>query len=178
MLREIKRFINGEVSTRWLVKNGMKVGENFHRGARCFIDPSHCFLISIGKNVTMSIGVTILAHDASTEKLLGYTKIGQVNIKDNVFIGANSIILPNVTVGVNSIIGAGSVITHDVPDDVVVAGNPAKVITSVNKYIVKNQLMMEKAKLFPEEYTMRHHVTDNMKKEIIEDTRGKISFIK
>ena len=178
MLRELKRFINGEISTKWLIRNGMKVGNHFHRGSRCFIDPSHCFLISIGNNVTMSIGVTVLAHDASTEKLLGYTRIGQVNIKDNVFIGANSIILPRVTIGNNSIIGAGSVVTHDIPDNVVAAGNPARIIVSVEQYIKKNKEMMKKACLFPEEFTMRHYVTDDMKKEMIDSTIGKLCFIK
>lgn len=178
MLRELKRFINGEISTKRLMKNGMKVGDNFHRGARCFIDPSHCFLISIGDNVTMSVGVTVLAHDASTEKLLGYTKIGQVDIRNNVFIGANSIILPNVTIGNNSIIGAGSVVTRDVPDNAVAAGNPAKVLMSIEQYMEKNQKLMDAARLFPEEYTMRHHVTDDMKKEMLQETTGKISFIR
>lgn len=178
MIRELKRFINGEISTKWLIKNGMKVGKSFHRGARCFIDPSHCFLISIGNNVTMSIGVTVLAHDASTEKLLGYTKIGQVNIKDNVFIGANSTVLPNVTIGSNSIIGAGSIVTHDVPDNTVVAGNPAKMIGSIEQYVKKNRKIRDTTRLFSEKYTMRYHVTDDMKKEMIKETTGKLGFIK
>lgn len=55
VLSKIKRFINGEVSTNQLIKRGMKVGNDFHRGSGCFLDPTHCFLISIGNNVTMSI---------------------------------------------------------------------------------------------------------------------------
>jgi maltose O-acetyltransferase len=57
---------------------------------------------------------------------LNYTKIGLVKIGDNVFIGAGSIILPNVKIGNNVIIGAGSIVTKDVPDNSLVAGNPAK----------------------------------------------------
>lgn len=49
-----------------------------------------------------------------------------VTIGDNVWIGANAVILPGVTVGENSVIGAGSIVTRDVPDNIVVAGNPAR----------------------------------------------------
>lgn len=54
-----------------------------------------------------------------------------VHIGDNVWIGAKALILPGVSVGNNVVIGAGSVVTKDVPDDVVVAGNPAVIIKSV-----------------------------------------------
>lgn len=102
------------------------------------IDYGHGFLVKIGNNVTLS-HCSILTHDASTERLIGYTKIGKVTIEDNVFVGMNSIILPNVNIGENSIIGAGTVITKSIPSNVVVAGNPAKVICDIdtfkNKYL-------------------------------------------
>lgn len=59
---------------------------------------------------------------------------GKIEIKDKCFIGINSIILPNVTIGPNSVIGAGSVVTKDVPPNTVVAGVPAKVICSLEHY--------------------------------------------
>lgn len=49
------RLIRGERSNSWLKKHGCTIGDGFSRGGRCFIDPSHCHLISIGENVTMSI---------------------------------------------------------------------------------------------------------------------------
>lgn len=62
---------------------------------------------------------------------------GEVTIKDNTFIGMRCIILPGVTIGKNVIVGAGSVITKSVPDDVVVGGNPAQVICSLSEYMEK-----------------------------------------
>ena len=153
-IQNIIRMLRGERSNKWLVKHGCTIKENFSRGGRCFIDPSHCFLITIGRNVTMSINVTILAHDASTAKLTGYTKIGKVDIGDNVFIGANTTILPNVTIGKNAIIGSASVVTKNVCENMVVAGNPAKVICSVEEYKKKNEYNMQTTKIFSEEYKM------------------------
>ncbi|MBZ2167132.1 hypothetical protein K8N75_13895 [Methanobacterium sp. VT] len=64
-------------------------------------------------------------------------KVGKIDIKDNVFIGNSAIILPNITIGPNAIIGAGSIVTKNVPSNTVVAGNPAKVICSLDEYIKK-----------------------------------------
>ena len=177
-LSMVKRTLNGEVSTNRLIKRGMRVGKDFHRGSGCFIDPTHCFLITIGNNVTMSINVTLLAHDASVEKLIGYTKIGQVVIEDNVFIGAGSIILPNITIGKNSVIGAGSVVAKDVPPNVVVAGNPAKIITEIGNYRDKHIVKMSQSFKFEEEYSMRHSISVDMIDEMKNATQDRIAYIK
>lgn len=113
--KNVVSLLNREFPTEMLVKRGMEVGENFKRFSGCFIDPSHCFLIKIGNNVTMSVRCILLAHDASTCGFTGYAKIGKIVIEDNVFIGAGSIILPNVVIGEESIVGAGSVVCHDIP---------------------------------------------------------------
>ena len=73
-----------------------------------------------------------MCHDASTKRVLGYTKIGRVTIGNNVFIGANTIILPNLRIGDDCVIGANSVVTHDIPDYSVAVGAPAKVIKQYN----------------------------------------------
>lgn len=64
---------------------------------------------------------------------------GKVKIGSNVYIGNNSLIMPGVTVGDNVLIAAGSVVTHSVPDNVVIGGNPAHVICSFDDYYQKNQ---------------------------------------
>lgn len=94
-----KLYIRGDANVGLLVKRGMIVGENFQLQGECKIDSSHAWLISIGNNVTIAPRVHILAHDASTKHSLGYTRIGLVDIGDNVFIGADSVILPGVRLG-------------------------------------------------------------------------------
>lgn len=78
-LREFLYRLRGEYTTEKLISMGMTVGKNFGRLNGVILDPSHCWLITIGDNVTMAPRVHILCHDASTKGFLGYTKIGRVN---------------------------------------------------------------------------------------------------
>lgn len=177
-LKKIVMLLNREVPTETLIKRGMKVGKDFNRQQGCFLDPTHCFLITIGDDVTMSIRVTVMAHDASTKKTLGCTKIGQVHIGNHVFIGANTTILPGVTIGDYAVIGAGSVVTHDVPARTVIAGVPAKVICGVDEYLEKFQAQMHAGNTFSDEYRMGFGLDEVKKKEMIAATDDKIAFIK
>ena len=122
--------------------HGFKAGKNFSYNSGFPIDANWPWLISVGDNVTLATGVKLLAHDASTAKTEVHTKIGIVEIGNNVFIGANSIVLCDTRIGDNVIVGAGSVVTHDIPSISVYAGNPAKYICSFeefNKKHVENQ---------------------------------------
>ena len=101
---------------------GIKIGKNIYIGKYCIIDDTFSDLITIEDNVVISFGTTITAHDASRNK------IAPVVLKKGTFTGARSVILPGVTLGENSIVGAGSVVTQDVPAGVVVGGCPAKII--------------------------------------------------
>lgn len=166
IVKNIVKRINGEVLTSTLVKRGMRVGNNFNRQQGSYIDPTHCFLIEIGNNVTFSIRVTVLAHDASTKKSTGYTKIGKAIIGDNVFVGANATILPNVKIGDNSIIGANSVVTKDIPANCVAAGNPVKIICSLEEFLNRNQEKMETAQKFGREYRFSKKITEEKKEEM------------
>lgn len=176
-VKNILKRLTGEVSTEELVKRGMKVGTDFNRQQGCFIDPTHCFLITIGNNVTFSIRVTVMAHDASTKKILGYTKIGKVKIGDNVFIGANSTILPDVSIGDNVVIGANSVVTKDVPANMVVAGNPAKILCSLDEFKEKNIKKMDRSKKFDISYRYKKGMKEERKAEIIKAVENEIAFI-
>lgn len=87
--------------------------------------------ISIGKNCAISWGVTIMDNDGhliiTSHK--GVTpESSPINIKDNVWIGQGATILKGVTIGIGSIVAANAVVTKDVPDHTVVAGNPARIV--------------------------------------------------
>ena len=169
--------IRGEATTEKLISMGMKVGENFHRQHGVILDPSHCWLIEIGDNVTIAPRVHILCHDASTKMFLNYTKIGRVTIGNNVFIGAESVVLPGVTIGSNVIVGANSTVTHDVPDGSVVAGTPAKVICTLEEYLNKERSAMASAPCYGEEYTVHRNVSMEKRMEQKAALEGKIGYI-
>ena len=176
----IKEFIyrlRGEYTTEKLISMGMKVGRNFGRLNGVILDPSHCWLIEIGDNVTLAPRVHILCHDASTKTFLNYTKIGRVTIGDNVFIGAESVVLPGVTIGSNVIIGANSTVTHDVPDNCVAVGSPARVLCSLEEYLDKERRRMEMAPCYSEEYTLRQNVSMEKRMEQKAALAGKIGYI-
>lgn len=134
---KILRKLRGGLYLEDYINRGLVVGENFNMQHGCIIDDSHCNLIKIGNNVTLAPNVHILAHDASTKMFLGFVKFGKVNIGNNVFIGAGTIILPGVNIGNRVVIGAGSVVTKDIEDNSVYAGNPAKKIYSLDEYLEK-----------------------------------------
>jgi acetyltransferase-like isoleucine patch superfamily enzyme len=96
--------------------------------------------ISIGNNILLGVGSQIRDTDNhslnSQDRLIGLDwknkKTSPIIIKDNVFIGAYSFILKGVTIGENSIVGAGSVVTKNIPNNEIWAGNPAKFIRKNN----------------------------------------------
>lgn len=177
LIKEFVYRLRGEYTTEKLIKMGMKVGKNFGRLNGVVLDPSHCWLIEIGDNVTMAPRVHILCHDASTKQFLGYTKVGRVTIGNNVFIGAASVVLPGVTIGNNVIIGANSTVTDNIPDNVVVVGTPAKTICSLENYLTKETKRMNMSPCYGEEYTLRQNVSMEMRLKQKEELEGKIGYI-
>jgi maltose O-acetyltransferase len=170
MIREIigrlAYRIMGRMTIDDLVKRGMKIGSNCVIQHDVMIDDSHCWHITIGNNVGFAPGVKVLAHDGSIKKYLGYTRIGKVVIEDNVFIGAGSVVLPNVRIGANSIIGAGSVVSRDIPANVVAAGNPIKVIKKLDEFLEMHRQQMTRYPCFGFEYTLDGNVSAEKKAEM------------
>ena len=96
-------------------------------------------LVRIGNNVTLS-DCTLLGHDGVIRILnTRYGKkldsVGPVDIRDNCFIGHGAIVLPNVTIGPDSIVASGAVVTRDVPAGTVVGGAPARVICTTEELV-------------------------------------------
>ena len=131
--------------TRYIVKHNVfrSVGKNFFFQPR-FI-PSDPELISFHDNVSVASNVTFITHDISdtmlnnlSDEKFSYTA-GCIEVMNNVFIGANTTILPDIRIGSNVVIAAGSVVTKDVPDNSVVAGVPARVIETFDEYLEKRR---------------------------------------
>lgn len=119
----------------------LKKHKAFHSmGEKCFFQPfklpADAKYIRFGNNVVVASNVDFICHDVihnmfNTSKILGggySTYWGTIDIKDNVFIGANTTILPDVTVGTNVVIAAGSLVNKNIPDGKIVGGIPAKEI--------------------------------------------------
>jgi len=129
------------------IKYVEKVGVNFHPGELHIYGRikwgSEPWIITLGKNVHITDGVHFLTHDGGTllfRDLIPDLEITKpIIVGDNVYIGNNAIIMPGVKIGSRVIIGAGSIVTHDVPDNSVVAGVPGRVIKTCDEYLEKAQ---------------------------------------
>lgn len=88
--------------------------------------------IELGKNFLFAPGVKLISsnHDFADKSLVA--KADPIRIGDNVWLGAGAIVLPGVSIGSNVVVGAGSVVTKSFPDNVVIAGNPARIIRENN----------------------------------------------
>jgi len=107
---------------------------------------SEPYLISIGDNTTISFDCVFVTHDAATRVIRNLPDgapetviYGPINVGKNCFIGCRSTILAGVTIGDNTIIGACSLVNRDIPSGVVAAGNPCKVICTLEEYRRKHE---------------------------------------
>lgn len=133
--------------TKYIYKKNIfyKIGKNFFFQPR--IIPQDPKFISFGDNVSVASGVVFCTHDV-IQKVLNNIELngerkkfkkhyGCIFVGNNVFIGSNSIIMSNVRIGNNVIIAAGTIVTKDIPDNVVVGGVPYKKICSFNEFYEK-----------------------------------------
>lgn len=136
----IKNRLFPKTELEILKDRGLVYGKNFNF-FNSHIDYGHCWLVEIGDDVTIS-NSTILAHDASMKLYTGKSKVGKVKIGNRVFIGFNSIILCNVTIGDDVIIGAGTVVNKDIQSNSIVAGNPCRIIGKTSDFIIKHKMYL------------------------------------
>ena len=111
----------------WVVQNkdGLKLGYKSDIGAFCYINAKYGVIIED----YVQLGSHCSIYTVSTID----NKQGSVHLKENCKIGSHSTIMPNVTVGKNSIVGANSLVLKDIPDNVIAFGVPAKVIRRLDE---------------------------------------------
>lgn len=132
---------SSESFIKYLRKKGCTIGENvyFRFPQNTIIDTLRPSFIQIGSNVDINNNFIIMAHDYQSHvfKAVYHDFVnseGKVVIGDNVYFGTNVTILKGVTIGNNCIIGAGSVVTHSIPNNSVAAGAPCKVIATLDDF--------------------------------------------
>ena len=125
------------------VRYAKKIGVRIGQGCRLLNIHSKTFgsepyLITIGNHVTVTSGVRFINHDGGMwifrQQEPDIELFGPIEIGNNVFLGMNTLILPNVTIGNDCVIGAGSIVTKSIPSGSVAVGTPARVIKSIKEY--------------------------------------------
>jgi acetyltransferase-like isoleucine patch superfamily enzyme len=112
------------------------------------------YLISIHDNVVCAANVEFITHDVSCFNIARYKgisdlevdKVGSIELFDNAFVGANTLLMPNCSVGKNSVVAAGSIVTKKIPDGEVWGGVPAKFIMTTEDYATK---ILKESKNYP-----------------------------
>lgn len=138
--------MESEDYVHYLRKHGIRVGENvrFRYPGHTLIDLNRPSLVEFGSNIDVNDNFTLLTHDFGTYVLRGkfgefVNSSGKVKIGNNVVIGRDVTILKGVEVGDNTIIGLGAVVTKSTPPNSVIAGMPARVVSSINDYYKKRK---------------------------------------
>jgi acetyltransferase-like isoleucine patch superfamily enzyme len=155
-------------------KQGAQIGQD------CYIAPrslgAEPYLIKIGNHVAIAKGVGFHTHDGGTwifrEEIPDLRVFGPIVIEDNCIIGAFSQIFANVTIGRNSIVGAGSVVINDVPMNSIVMGVPARPFGSISKYrekCIERWAIQKPPNFHPD--SIKHYETVEDPKVLLEQLR-------
>lgn len=156
MIKKILKFL--AKPEQWARKQGVVLGKNTFVADKDHW-PKEAYLIKIGDNCQITSGVRFFTHGGA--HLFRKTTpdadfFGKINVGDWCYIGARSLIMPGVSIGNCSIVAAGSVVTKSVPDGVVVGGNPAKVICTIDDFLARNKTFVLHTKKMSFEEKKKH----------------------
>ena len=157
------------------MRRGLKVGKNVYIMEHVEFDINYPYLIEIGDNCRISKDVRILAHDATTFRALGVTRLAPVRILHGTFIGERVVILPGVTIGPNALIAAGSVVNRDIGEDKAAAGNPARPYGSYSELLQKYTEVARSSNIFDKQEMEQGTVSVNRIREVLE--KDSVAFI-
>lgn len=160
-----------------LLQRGLVLGNDVQINDGVFLDPSHCFLITIKDRTVLAPCVRLIAHDASMFRFAGITKVGRITIENDCFIGDSALVLPGVRIGPSSIVGAGSVVVKDIPARSVVAGNPAKIICSLDEFLERHDATRKANRTFHESEYNILSITEQKRKEMIEYLAEHVAYM-
>ncbi|SDM55432.1 acyltransferase [Kriegella aquimaris] len=141
MLKKILNLINKyrQPPISYARSLGVSIGENCKIAIKNW--GSEPYLITLGNHVHITTNVQFINHDGGVwvfrDEIPDFDVFGKIVIGDNSYIGNNAVIMPGVSIGKNCVIGANSVVTKSIPDNMVVAGVPAKYICTTEEYKVK-----------------------------------------
>lgn len=147
-----------KIKRKVLKMMGVKIGKNTIIYTSIFnFDTFFPHLIEIGSFSVISKRTLLITHDYSrnfpTEGLSTMTR-GKIRIGDHTFIGMGCIILPGITIGNRVIVGAGSVVTKSIPDNMVAAGNPATIICTLEDFMKRGS---QRDETYDDTYTSACH---------------------
>ncbi len=167
---------------RELEARGLKIAESSKQRMHSpsGIDRMFPWLIEIGENCIISTNVVILTHDASSALSNGYTKMGRVKIGSGVFVGCGTTILCGVTIGDNVIIGANSLVSGDIPANSVFAGNPARLVCTLEEYREKRREEMEQVPVLEHDWIYWSRKASAEEKDAVVEKlkKSKVGYIK
>lgn len=146
-ITEIIKFMRSTIDYKltppyvYAKKIGVNIGED------CFVPDKGCwssepYLITVGDHCQITSGVRIFTHGGGQivrKYIPNFDVFGKVTIGNWVYIGNNALIMPGVTIEDNVLVASGSVVTKSIPSGMVVAGNPAKIICTIEDYIERNR---------------------------------------
>lgn len=144
-LLQVMRFIGNEIHAKlnpnsYARSLGVNLGENVRFYAmKSTMFSTEPWLITIGNNVYITAGCQFVTHDGGTlilrKEVPDLELTAPIKVGNDVYIGINTTILPGVTIGNRCIIGAGTIVTKDIPDNSVAVGVPARVVKTVDEYL-------------------------------------------